>query len=310
MAKEFDIFLCDRLTECDLLIESIPYHDGISVTNRLILEAALRGCVLQKFAAVQMDSRLAVQLDHMIKLCLERLNLGTGVGASAAFEAHGTLYLENAPMVVSIENVKTLARAMIEAENGMYMAVEPLVTQVSTSTGRAALPLFAGAGVEGTVKHSLLSLRPALVPEAVLRQIHQVSYIQADAPAVLDAALQSLCYQLCFDASAAVEIAALVLGTEIRHSLGVWYSGTALGAKVTGTNAQKFIAVQALVSVMQEAEGTLVKVLYPQESVSIADAQDLNADLKRHRLLEELDNNTLEDMDDMTLEDLDYVWMT
>lgn len=41
MPKEFDIFLKRHVIECDLLVYSIPYRDGISVTDRLILDAAL-----------------------------------------------------------------------------------------------------------------------------------------------------------------------------------------------------------------------------------------------------------------------------
>ena len=33
----------------------------------------------------------------------------------------------------------------------------------------------------------------------------------------------------------------------------------------------------------------------------------LNAGMKRHRLLSELDGNVLSDIDDMTMEELDYV---
>ena len=52
MSKEFDIFLKKHIIECDLLIYSIPYRDGISVTDRLILNAALESYSLYKLVAV------------------------------------------------------------------------------------------------------------------------------------------------------------------------------------------------------------------------------------------------------------------
>ena len=58
MSKEFDIFLKKHIIECDLLIYSIPYRDGISVTDRLILNAALESYSLYKFVAVQTGSLL------------------------------------------------------------------------------------------------------------------------------------------------------------------------------------------------------------------------------------------------------------
>ena len=53
MAKEFDIYLNDRLTQCDTIVYSIPYRDGLTVMNRLILETCLESYTLQKFIAVQ-----------------------------------------------------------------------------------------------------------------------------------------------------------------------------------------------------------------------------------------------------------------
>ena len=99
MAKEFDIYLRKHLVECDLLIYSIPYREGISVTDRLILEAALNNYVLQKFAAVQMGSELTSHIDKMIKLCLEKLNIGTSLNASATLGAKSNIFLENTPVI-------------------------------------------------------------------------------------------------------------------------------------------------------------------------------------------------------------------
>ncbi len=41
MAKEFDIYLNKRLTECDIIVYSIPFRDGLTATNRMILESCL-----------------------------------------------------------------------------------------------------------------------------------------------------------------------------------------------------------------------------------------------------------------------------
>lgn len=42
MAKEFDIYLNKRLTECDIIVYSIPFRDGLTATNRMIWRVALR----------------------------------------------------------------------------------------------------------------------------------------------------------------------------------------------------------------------------------------------------------------------------
>ena len=49
MAKEFDIYLNERLHQCDIIVYSIPYRDGLTVMERLILETCLESYTLQKF---------------------------------------------------------------------------------------------------------------------------------------------------------------------------------------------------------------------------------------------------------------------
>lgn len=309
MAKEFDIYLRKHLVECDLLVCSIPYHDGISVTNRLILEAALNGYLLHKFAAAQMKSEVESHIDRMIKLCFEKLNVGMDLGAAVDFEARAKLYMENDPIIIDTPTISVLGQVFNEAENKLVLVADPLVTQVASSTGRGDFPLLADTGVAGTLKHSLLNLRSTLVPNAVIEQINQVDCIRADTSTTIDSALQGLCYNLVFDVSAAIEIVALVLGTEIRHSLGVWYNGLALDSKVTGTLVQKFVVAKTIATIIQEATVKLVKVLYPDDCSAAVKAADLNVSMKRYRLLYDLDNLNLSDIDGMALNELDYVWI-
>lgn len=42
MVKEFDIYLKRRITECDLIVYSLPYRDGLTATNRIILESCMQ----------------------------------------------------------------------------------------------------------------------------------------------------------------------------------------------------------------------------------------------------------------------------
>ena len=101
MAKEFDIYLNNRLTQCDIIVYSIPYRDGLTVMNRLILETCLESYTLQKFIAVQSGSMLVSHIDKMIKTCLERLNHGIVLGTSAEFQVHYSLRPHESALVLS-----------------------------------------------------------------------------------------------------------------------------------------------------------------------------------------------------------------
>ncbi len=309
MAKEFDIYLKHYLTMCDLIVYSIPYHEGLTVKSALILEAALNGYILQKFAAAQMGIELGAHIDEMMKLCKEKLGIYTELDASVKIESHDLIYPQNDPIILNNNDVKLLASALIEAESGIIMAVEPLRTQMAKSTGIANFPMIADAVVTDTFKRDLLSVALPVIPNAEVLQVNQLDYISADPSMILDAKLPDIFYRLTSGASCAVMLEAIVLGTEIRHSLGRWYPGLTVDAEVTMISAQKFEMAESILTMLQEVTGTLVKVLYPEDDAMYLAVSELNMGLKRYRLLYEVDDKMLSEMDDMTLDELDYVWL-
>ena len=310
MLKEFDIFLKRHVIECDLLVYSIPYRDGISVTDRLILDAALEAYSLYKFVAVQTGSVLTAHIDEMMKLCKERLSIGIEFGATAEIEVHNNLYLQSDPIILNTPAVETIELVMNEFQNGLILAAGDIDTQVALSAGKVNLAMLLNAEVTETRKTSLIRPDSRLLLNADIQEINQHNFIDADATLEIDATLQSLCYQLTIEASAAFELMAMVIGTEIRHSLGRWYNGLAIGAVVKGTAAQKFERAWAVIHLMESATGTLLKVLYPESYGMVLDVADANFGLKRYRLLSEVDDLTLGDIDDMTLGELDWVELT
>ena len=88
MAKEFDIYLNNRLTECDILVYSIPYRDGLTAIHKLILESCIESYTLQKFVAIQTGSELVHHIDEMLKTCYERLSYATELDVTATFQTH------------------------------------------------------------------------------------------------------------------------------------------------------------------------------------------------------------------------------
>ena len=181
---------------------------------------------------------------------------------------------------------------------------------MALSAGKVNLALLLNADVIGTKKTSLIRADSGFFLDSDIREVNQRNYIETDTALEMGATLQSLCYQLTIEASAAFELMAMVVGTEIRHSLGRWYNGLAIGANVKGTSSQKFERAEAIIQLMESATGTLVKVLYLSDCGMALDVADANFGLKRYRLLREIDDLELRDIDDMTLNELDWVELT
>ncbi len=134
--------------ECDLLVYSIPYRDGISVTDRLILDAALEAYSLYKFVAVQTGSVLTAHIDEMMKLCKERLSIGIEFGATAEIEVHNNLYLQSDPIILNTPAVETIELVMNEFQNGLILAAGDIDTQVALSAGKVNLASGLTDGVQ------------------------------------------------------------------------------------------------------------------------------------------------------------------
>ena len=310
MAKEFDVYLRNHLTECDLFIYSIPYRDGISVTNCLVLDAALNDYILQKIAATHVGLDLTAQIGQIIKLCSEKLSAGVGLNAAADFEMDAQLYLGHSPLVINIPAIEMVGRVLNVAESGMVLSAKPLITQLSSSAGGGNFPLLVSSSIVGIDKKSVLRISPWTVVNASIAQINQLDYLVTGVPSAIVSSIKNLCYQVPFEASSNVEITVIVLGAEVRHSLGSWYNGANIDGKVVDTLAYKFIAVPTITGMTQEATGIPKKVIYPESRSIAIEAASLNVDMKRYRLLLEVDDSTLGDIDNMTLEELDFVWLT
>ena len=81
---EFNIYLRDRVHECDIIINSLPYRDGLTVTNRLVIENCVKSCSLYKFVAQKFDADLVTHIDNMLKTCYEKLRMSLEIGVEVS----------------------------------------------------------------------------------------------------------------------------------------------------------------------------------------------------------------------------------
>ena len=307
MAKQFDVFLRRHLIECDILIQSLPYRDGISVTDRIIVDAVLQGCKLMRIAAAQSGIEVNAQIDRLIKTCLERLSLQTVMDASVDLKATNIAKPVNEPIVMDAKNLGTLETVLNRAEAGMVMAVNPLVTKIAKSLGQMNTGIVVGANVTDTLKKSILTLRADTTLDVEVQGELKIGLLDLDTEICMDATLASLCKRIGFDAVAGIEMAVTCLGTKLYHSLGRGYSGISVDAKVTGTKARKIETAETIVQIMADMSAVLIKLIYPEDVDVWIDAEVSESQLKRYRLMSDLGDTTLEDLGDMTLDDFYYI---
>lgn len=305
MAKEFDIYLNKRVTECDVIVYTLPYRDGLSVANRLILESCLQSYILQKMIAVQTGSRLVAHINDMIKLCHERLSIGMKLSQDISFSVCYSNVPDDLVIRLGVSDLTALESMFLEAENEMVLDVAPIITSVKRPFADMTMPIE----IEATVNEAKQSMIAAITETQIGASdidVWKQSYLDADAPVVITAELANLCYSLYETASNTIGLAQYVLGTEIHHSLGRGNSALLIGSAVTGSNMEKFIRIDHALHVMANAIEGAIKYITLDQTGIVFDL-DASSILKRHRLLSEMDGDTLSDYDTMTLDEIDFV---
>lgn len=306
MAKEFDIYLNERLTQCDIIVYSIPYRDGLTVMNRLILETCLESYTLQKFIAVQSGSMLVSHIDKMIKTCLERLNNGVVLGTSAEFQVHYSSYPEVNALELSAERLQTMAHTYASAQSALQIVSEPISAYVKKPFGRGQSGIEIVSNVEATFKRGFEEGASQLVIEADALKTKKKVSEKANPSVVVNTELVDLLYRLCDTATMAIQIAAQAVDTEIHFSLGRCQFPIILDSQVLGEQMTKYFTMKNVVEIMSSVTESLTQFMNPEVN-ALEIASEVDAIIKRHRLLYEMDSDTLSTYDDMSFKDVDYV---
>lgn len=306
MAKEFDIYLNNRLTQCDIIVYSIPYRDGLTVMNRIILEGCLDNYLLQKFVAAQTGSELVAHIDEMIKICREKLSVGMAIGADAEVSVHYSLSPEDAAVILGQNNVALTASSFIAAENAVVLDAEPLLALVGKSIGGGESSILFDQRVYKEIKNSIERYEDGVEISAQVTGTAKRGSIAVESAVVPMAGVTDLCYRLHCAGETALALAASVLGTEIHFSLGSGSSDIVLGAEVNGDRATKFETAQNTLTLLAELTDQLTQFMEPDHT-AVELFADMQPIVKRHRLLGEMDESTLVSFDEMTLAELDYI---
>ncbi len=306
--KEFDIYLNKRLTECDIIVYSIPYRDGLTAINQMILESCVESYTLTKFVALQTGSELVAHIDDMLKICQEKLNYGVTIGASAEFETYKTLYSDEAPIVISADSIKMLANSFVEVNNAMQFGVQPVDAFLAKPLGRGRSEIEFGAGVIDTLKRSIEKGDGPIEFGADVEKTNVQYFSDPDAGVPIGAELVNLCYRIYDTVETAVQITAQVLDTEIHYSLGAGENCIELGSEVTdgGDSAIKHMVIENVVELLSTVTESIRQFMAPEVNAICFDTEAAFI-LKRCRLLEEMDDDNIAKYDNMTLEEIDYV---
>lgn len=235
MAKEFDIYLKRSVVACDLMVLSLPFRDGMTVDNRVILETCIEAYSLCKFVAAQTGSELSSHIDEMLKTCYEMLQTGYGIDADAQFKVHYSVYPEGSALEMSNSDISALTSMFMEANHAIGIHADNVMARIGKSIGSGQTAVALDPEVQNTLKRGFSKAVDTLILTSEPAETQKQGFLEAPVPVSLDAELSNLCYLVTNTVQSAVEFAAYVLGTEIHFSFGRGFSSLSIGAnKLSG----------------------------------------------------------------------------
>lgn len=283
--KNFDIYLRNRLTECDILISSLTlYDDGLAADSRLIIESCLEKYLLYKMIAVKAGSELVSHIDDMIKTCYEKLRLNTRIGVSAEFTENVWSDTDGSGMVLGVKKFKLKAKTYEQFMDQVEIAVEQLATLATKYIeANAALPI--GADVEEVTKTSYVAPENGLLVEAEAKTMKQV-FEEALDGLVVDADMKDLLYRVYCAGEHVMQVAATVTELNAVKQIGA-DAGLEISAGVEVAE-EKYTDAEAAMLLLIDITGILMKPIVPDETVLIFSAE-ASSTLRRKRRLSEID---------------------
>ena len=303
--KEYDIFLKRRLTEGTIIVYSLPFRDGVSAVNRVILQAMLSYFSLQKKIAVSNQSELLSEIDAMLATVSEKIGDQVCLKASAALTTKYGNKLEQAAMELDISAFTLFAQSFFAFENQIGIQVSKPFAYAKSSLSDADTALMIEARSLAELKQIFDAVQNQTAIKADPLTFQKHDFETGDSSVGIGQASPELLYRYTTGMEAVFAIAASIGETEFHYSLGD--GDSAIGIEISEPNivAEKKLQISNAIESFCELVVETISMFAVSNDTNIL--MTLSAGMKRHRLLSELDNNTLSELDDMTLGELDYI---
>lgn len=302
----FNMYLKGQTHELDIYVISLPYRDGITVTNRLLLTQSLKSIQTLKSAEAHTSIALNSNIAGTLQRVFETADNNIDLNAVVAFNVWYALHLDDAGIVPSNDDLTALIKMYADANSQISVGVAPLQAYTAVSLGGGETELTLSQELDGLSQQGFITCDSDLDIGVKDIETFKTSYAEVSTDIQPTAELENLLYRLTTAGSSAVELSAIVSNTELHYSFGNAFSSIALRAELAGTNVEKGIS---------GGSGIALGITITESAQSYADPKpetvvfgvSCEFILKRHRLLTDMDNNGLSTYDGMSLEDADYV---
>ena len=302
--REYDIYLKNRLTKAQLIIGSIPYRDGVSATDRILLETMLAYFMLQKFVAVSAKSELVADVGELLATVREIIGNETEISIDAEFFAKIRSELENNDIAILDNDLLMACQSFFTATDTVQIRLSDAACGIKASLGSGYGTIGITVDDLGETKVSVERAASSIgITESELAS-NKHSFENAGTEIAIGSDEFDIFYRYTIALDVAMSVAASLADIETHYSLGDGSNTIEVAAIENGNFAVKNLTVVQAVTMVSDLTESVRKFFASE--IDAAVSAKVTAGLKRYRKLYEIDPSPLSDIDNKPLSELDY----
>lgn len=307
--KEFELYLDRHLHECEVLVYSIPYREGLTTFNRIVLDTCLEDLKAQKFMAVQAGIEMTAKVDRLIKEIMERLCSSAVMDAQVRVRTEKLVNLESSALALDINQPKVLMKKLERAEQAIVIATASVAAAAEKAVKKLFSPVEITAAPMGIRKTALERPKAGMELSGEINRVYLEIKETSKSTIEMPGYVPGLFYTLCESGSAAIRIAARVRGIELMRTTGPIRQGLELGCNIERVYTTVSENASSAVAILAQLRGTIEQFFTPKPSWMGITANVALTPMRYRTLAEvdELGENGTKDIDGLTLFELDYV---
>lgn len=303
MANRYDVYLRKRLTEFDIIIQNLPYRDGLVAHTKMYLDSIMNYLYLQKFIVGEHNTALQADIDNLLERVFNifKSNSCLTVSANAVMEkpvgVSSEMFLDSSNFDINEESFNTFSEFMNLTTTALKYDIQK---SIGTGSIRMALTTKSAATIKTAFEKfdKLLNLDSIAIPSSE-------KFAEAKTNIQLWTNPFSIYYLVAIQCEALMNLTC-AMDFEIWFSLGNAANEIYLTAHMGDTQEEKFCSVDNIVALLSQVNAALIGFI----SLDSADTNlhsSVEAGLKRYRKVAEVDPLAVSEMDSMSVEELDYV---
>ena len=303
----FDVYLKKRLTEIDATITQLVQRETFSLFNRLYLFCVLSELELIKQLSGETSMELDAKISHLLETVHERMERDLYLDAEAML-TNKMFGGGHAGMVLSVDMAEAIKRDMIRSESVMELSAGVLDYYIAHSFGTVDFDMMMAAedltflkeGFERFDSGFTISAESVFFSEKIADFEDMDMMLYTEPAGLFYATFAEGETEFYLSASPIPEY----FLEKVLHDLDAM---TALSASIDSIlYLDKFAEGENILRIFARITEVLIGMIVPAES-DMELICEASAEMKKYRLVSELDDFVLSELDNMALSELDFI---